>query len=119
MNATFCSNCGSKHPYTYAKPKFCSSCGTSLGAELKTAATKASVDDEYDDDFEDEDGESTNSNHVPRISKLQFDLEDYSEYQSFSLGSIFGDNSPPTNQSKRRKSQNLDDFVNEKPRRGE
>lgn len=121
MNATFCSNCGAKHTYTYAKPKFCSSCGTNLGPELKKtiATSKPSVDEEYDDTEDDDDGEYSNSSHVPQLRKLDIEIEKYSDSSSFTLGSIFGQADSQPAQPRRRTSQSLGDFVNDKPRRGE
>ena len=120
MNATFCSNCGAKHTYTYAKPKFCSSCGFNLGPELKTAVAKSkpNIEDEYEDE-DDEDGEFSNSSHVPTIRKLEVEVEKYAESTSFTLGSIFGQVDQLPAQPRRRTSQSLGDFVNDKPRRGE
>lgn len=117
MNAIFCSSCGSKHTFTYAKPKFCSSCGASMGAMLKQ--TQASRPAPVDDDFDDEDEDSSNYDHVPQIRKLDIEVEKYSESPSFTLGSLFGDNTAQPQTPRRRSSQSLDSFVNTKPRRGE
>jgi ribosomal protein L37E len=120
MNATFCSNCGSKHTFTYAKPKFCSSCGFSLGPELKkSASSSAAVDDDSYDDDEDEDSDFSNASFVPRLKKLELDIEKYSESNSFTLGSIFGESNSQPVQPRRRTAQSLGDFINDKPRRGE
>jgi len=121
MNTIFCSQCGAKHTYTYAKPKFCSGCGTSLGPELKKtiATSKPSVNDEYDDVEDDEDSEYSNSSYVPQLRKLDIEIEKYSESNSFTLGSIFGQTDSHPTQPRRRTSQSLGDFVNDKPRRGE
>jgi hypothetical protein len=37
MNKVFCVSCGFKILYEIAKPKFCSSCGSSIGASLSSA----------------------------------------------------------------------------------
>lgn len=118
MSAIYCSNCGIKHEYSYAKPKFCSSCGNPMGAQpLKpTVAQRAAPDEDYEDDDGDED--SSNSSYVPQLRRLQVDVEPYSEGASFTLGSLFGENSPPS-QPRRNRAKNLDDFISEKPRRGE
>lgn len=120
MNVTFCSNCGAKHTFTYAKPKFCSSCGFNLGPELKKSVAATSSND-TDQDYEDEedDGEFSNSSFVPKLRKLELDVETYSESPSFTLGSLFGEANTAPIQPRRRGSQSLGDFVNEKPRRGE
>ncbi len=41
MNKLFCTDCGVKHEWTTAKPKFCSSCGLSFVPGMK--ATEAAV----------------------------------------------------------------------------
>jgi ribosomal protein L37E len=117
MSAIYCSNCGVKHSYTYAKPKFCSSCGSPLGAEVKKAAPQKQ---EYveEDDYDDEDGDSSNQMHVPNLRKIEVDVEQYQENSSFTLGSLFGDNSQNASK-RRRRTQNIDDFISEKPRKGE
>lgn len=119
MNAIFCSNCGSKHTFTYAKPKFCSSCGFNLGPELKNNNSSSAPNDDVYDEDEDEDEDSTDASFVPQLKKLELDIEQYSESNSFTIGSLFGENNSQPFQSKRRKSQFLGDFINDKPRRGE
>jgi ribosomal protein L37E len=122
MISIFCPNCGSKHTYNYSKPKFCSSCGNAMAAMLEKpkAVSKArlsSNDDDYDDD--DSDPENSSAEHVPQINKFQFEIEHESEYNSFSLGSIFGQGSEPSKTTRRRSAASVDDFVNQKTRRGE
>lgn len=120
MNATFCPNCGAKHTFTYAKPKFCSSCGSSLGPELKKSQAAVSQVDQNDDDEDfDDDGESSDINYVPKIRKFEIDVEKYSDSNSFSLGSLFGEDTAPSTKGRRNTSRSLEDFVNDKPRRGE
>ena len=88
-----------------------------MGAQIsKAAPSRPAIEDEDYDDNDDED--STNSSFVPNIRRLQVDIENYNESTSFTLGSLFGENSTPS-QSRRNRSKNLDDFISEKPRRGE
>lgn len=120
MNATFCSDCGAKHTYTYSKPKFCSGCGSSLGPvaakTLPATKSRASTDD-YDDD--DEDSDFSNSSYVPDIRRIEVEIEKPSEAHFTTLGTIFGQaNSAPT-QSRRGQIHSIDSFVNDKPRRGQ
>jgi len=122
MSVTFCSSCGAKHEYNYAKPKFCSSCGNSLGLQLTEssvgrAKNNAVNDDDYDDGEED-DLSNSDSNRVPNIRKLDFELEIDTDINTFSLGSIFGQPSHQSNNSRRKSSTSVDDFVSNKPRRG-
>ncbi len=82
----------------------------------KAVAQRSREDDDYEDDEIDED--STNISHVPRLRRIEVDVEAYSEASSFTLGSLFGENAQPSN-TRRKRSQNLDDFISDKPRRGE
>lgn len=93
MRSIYCTECGAKSEYTVSAPKFCSSCGTPMGAESKKLATakedkptkqrtntppplpksrnqrrsmhreESLADDETDFDY------------VPDISKLQYDID--------------------------------------------
>jgi hypothetical protein len=56
--------------------------------------------------------------HVPNLRKIEVDVEQYQENSSFTLGSLFGDNSQNASK-RRRRTQNIDDFISEKPRKGE
>jgi ribosomal protein L37E len=115
MSAIYCSSCGVKHTYSYAKPKFCSSCGSPMSVEIKKPQPQRQVEEEeYDDD---DDPDSSNSSYVPQINKLQVDVENYSENSSFSLGALFGQKTEPS--TRRRRSRSVDDFISEKPRSGE
>lgn len=118
MSLLYCSQCGKKHEYNFAKPNFCSACGYSLGVVLASkqpTAAKAparkvrpTTDEE---DFDDEDFSDTDE--LPEIDKLEFDVENFSDYNSFSLGSIFGqDQTIP--KTTRKRSVSLEDFKNNK-----
>lgn len=43
MNKVFCSSCGHKNVYEVTKPKFCSSCGTTIGASAPAPARREAV----------------------------------------------------------------------------
>lgn len=125
MSAIFCSSCGMKHTYQYAVPKFCSGCGSSLGAVMQTAPKKTVAkaskeeDDDVDDDLDDE--VFSDSDYVPNIRKIQVEVETASNINTFTLGSILNQKSDGTqNEPFRRSSRarSVDDFVNEKPRSG-
>ena len=120
MSAIYCSTCGVKHEYSYAKPKFCSSCGNPMGAQppKTNVAKRPPADEDYEEEDEDGDEDSSNFSYVPQIRRLQVDVEPYSEGTSFTLGSLFGENAAPS-QPRRNRAKNLDDFISEKPRRGE
>jgi len=51
MNKVFCSSCGHKNVYEVTKPKFCSSCGTTIGASAPAKARKEAVAEiEYEEE---------------------------------------------------------------------
>jgi hypothetical protein len=52
----------------------------------KIAATR-----QYDVDVDEDDEDSTDVDFVPDISRLAIDVENFSEYNTFSLGSLFGE----------------------------
>lgn len=128
MSVIYCSECGKKHEYSFAKPNFCSSCGSPFGMAKLKKAKKPSREEEYDDeedeyededeDFEDDDGSFTNSKSVPNIRKIQVDIETAAQYNTFDLGSMFGSESntaPKTSAPKRRnRSTSLEDFKQNK-----
>jgi hypothetical protein len=106
-----------KHTYNYSKPKFCSGCGHAIGVSLaKVSAPKKPSYEEEDEEYDDEDPDNTDNNHVPSIRKLQVEVENYSESNRFSLGSIFGQNSSETVSARRRRTSSVDEFINSKNR---
>jgi hypothetical protein len=120
MSQIFCSSCGVKHQYTYSKPKFCSSCGQSFGAAfLPTKKQESVAQYDIDEENEDEDdGESTNIQHVPNIRNLQVDIEREDGVNQFTLGSLFGQGNAGVSRRSRR-SKTVDDFISEKSTSGE
>ena len=125
MSVIYCSGCGKKHDYNFAKPNFCSTCGDPFGmAKLKKISqAKVKEDEDLEDDedgegyFED-DGESfSNATHVPNIKKFQVDIETSEIYNTFNLGSIIGNESNQTakaSSSRRNQSVSLEDFKQSK-----
>jgi hypothetical protein len=122
MSVIYCSQCGFKHNYNLAKPNFCTQCGGPLGAvspyNKKLPAAKNKVkEDEYDDDEEydddDDDEDSTNASYVPDIGKLAVAVEHTEGYNTFNLGSIFGQPSESSS-PRRRRNMTLDNFKNTK-----
>lgn len=98
MSVTYCSECGKKHDYNFAKPNFCSSCGESFGSVRsksvnKHSSTQNNDDEEEDFDEDDDDGSFTNASYVPDIRKIQVDIENDAQYNTFNLGSIINNDS--------------------------
>lgn len=92
MNKIFCSQCGQKHEYTDSKPKFCSECGSPLGA-ISASGQKRT---KYEDEDEDEDDEDINFD----TSKILLRVESHQE-KGVKLGDIFKEASPPGEKVKR------------------
>jgi hypothetical protein len=109
MNYIFCSSCGSKIEYNLSKPNFCVKCGFNLGFKKESSAKKNDFV-ESNDEFLEED--ETPCDSVPSIRKLQVDVENDIENNSFSFGSLFGKDSKKTFVGRNRKS--LEDFVNDR-----
>jgi hypothetical protein len=79
MASIFCPSCGSKSEYKFAIPNFCFKCGSSYSqASSFRKNIPPVVSDELDID-ENEDSEEfeefSNSTRVPRILKLQVDID--------------------------------------------
>tara|TARA_B110000305_G_C19456417_1_gene651214 strand:+ start:2202 stop:2582 length:381 start_codon:yes stop_codon:yes gene_type:complete len=63
MITEYCTKCGAKYEYSLNKPKFCSSCGTSLDGEVSQATAK-----EQDTKVIEQ------QDILPSISKLEYSL---------------------------------------------
>lgn len=131
MLKIYCTDCGAPTEYSLNKPKFCSSCGFSFTGQVAkkeekvvqkvliqnpTIAKRPNIDPE---DYEDEDTEITEADHVPEISDLSFDL-DVPSRQKQTLGSIMGTSQSQENQLRKNKSSQkidkkkvIEDFAKE------
>jgi hypothetical protein len=123
MSVIYCSGCGKKHDYNFAKPNFCSTCGGAFGMAKLKKVSQAKEDEDIEDDEEGEDyfeddGESfSNVNSVPKIRKIQVDIETAAQYNTFDLGSIIGSESNQTSRGsspRRNRSTSLEDFKQNK-----
>lgn len=94
MAKIFCPNCGSKSEYQFAVPNFCSKCGNpynskknqvNLHSSFSNTDSEEDLANEDSEEFEN-DNESffSNSNKVPKISKINFDVD----YSSDAIKSI-------------------------------
>jgi hypothetical protein len=123
MSVIYCSGCGKKHDYNFAKPNFCSTCGGAFGMAKLKKVSQAKEDedienDEEGEDYFEDDGESfSNVNSVPKIRKIQVDIETAAQYNTFDLGSIIGSESNQTSRGsspRRNRSTSLEDFKQNK-----
>jgi len=87
MAFIFCPSCGSRSEYKFATPNFCFKCGSAYSGSsnftqssktFKNIASKTVGNDEevYDEEEAEEDSEDfSNSTRVPRISRLQVEID--------------------------------------------
>lgn len=123
MASIFCPSCGSKSEYKFAVPNFCFKCGgaysqssnsSQINRSLKTSELKTSDPDERDDwDNEDDDSEEgfsdfSNSTRVPRISRLQVEIDSSTDVRVVKFGDLLNENS--TSSFKRPKNLDLDNL---------
>ncbi len=86
MQHIFCTECGSKNIYSGPKPKFCSSCGASIGSvsDKKRESPKrmSSASENLKED-------ETDIDHVPNIGKLDYDVS-YHEagHKTYKFGDV-------------------------------
>jgi hypothetical protein len=99
----FCSECGVKVEYKFSPPKFCSHCGVSMGnvgigptARIEKGVEKTSKKIEAVSDSE------TDANHVPRISKLEYEIDNFGRNYDMTIGSLAGKTAPKPRHIRRR-----------------
>jgi hypothetical protein len=97
MAASFCTNCGHKMTYSFSPPNFCGKCGTKLNASAANAsvapkAVTKKMNNAEEDEWIDDDGneEYSNSEDLPSISSLAYELENDSTNRQYQLGELFG-----------------------------
>ena len=95
----FCFECGHKLEYKFSVPNFCPQCGAKIGGGEKAVATvKEPTKQAVKRSVESEDG-FTNSQEVPKISKLEFEIENFGADVQHSIGSLFGKRAPTKRQT--------------------
>jgi ribosomal protein L37E len=114
MLKIYCSDCGAVTEYSLNKPKFCSSCGFSFTGQVvkkeekvvqkvlmqkPTIAKRPNIEPE---DYEDDDTEITEVDHVPEISNLSFDIDTNSRGKE-TIGSIMGSSAGQDNELRKNK----------------
>lgn len=65
MNVLYCPQCGAKLEYAVHKPKFCSSCGESLGSTARGAVARVAPEDLAEEDLPES---------LPNLSKLEYEI---------------------------------------------
>jgi hypothetical protein len=109
MNRMFCTECGNKMEYSYSKPKFCSSCGSSCSGLPAKKSLKSKEEAPIEESLSEDE---TSIDELPDVSKIDVELENYAN-NVFTFGSLAGEEvSPP---SRRRKgSMDLESFIDAK-----
>lgn len=109
MSHLFCHTCGTKLPYSHAKPNFCGKCGQSLTTTASSNTAEGSpILKESVVISQDE----TDASSVPLIGKLQVEY-DTSDHSSFTLGSLVGEQTKSDYQNNHG-SRSINEFIDEK-----
>jgi hypothetical protein len=121
MASIFCPNCGCKAEYKFSAPNFCYKCGlpynigsSAVQKHKQISRSKRTADEDVDfaEESEDEDVEETyfsNSTRVPRISRLNVDIEMSSDVRVVKFSDLTSPNYEATKFPKG-KTQNLSDL---------
>jgi hypothetical protein len=128
MASIFCPHCGAKAEYNFSPPNFCYKCGLSYGGmdaavqkhkqfsrnkNSKRDLGEEDVDVDSEDDYQDE-NESyfSNSTRVPRISKINVDIDISSDVRVVKFSDLMSPNYEIA-QFPRGKTQSLSDLSDE------
>ncbi len=109
MSHLFCHSCGTKLSYAHAQPNFCGKCGQQLNSSTASHNTAEGLSVLKESVVVSQD--ETDASSVPSIGKLQVEY-DTSDHNSFTLGSLVGENSETSRP--KRESRSIDEFIDEK-----
>ena len=104
----YCSECGAKHEYKFSPPKFCSNCGAPMGVATMNESKPLSRNVSSAKKFKAIGDDETDAEFVPDISKLEYDIEDYTAGVQQTIGSLGGKSLPKKRKSNIKK---LDDIL--------
>jgi len=130
MASIFCPSCGAKSEYQFSAPNFCSKCGKSYVethvasksinsiSQMRSARFKASSEqneEDYDDNEESDSDDSetdsfSNAVKVPRIRKLDVEIDSSTDVRIIKFENLLNGNSNSDVFSKS-KSRQLDDLI--------
>lgn len=97
MSSFYCMQCGNKMEYKYSPPKFCSSCGESLGRIEKSKDRVREVNEE-----------ETDMDYVPEIGNLEVSVEN-EDNRRITLGVLWGQEGLKS--SNRNESRSINEFL--------
>lgn len=126
MATIFCPTCGSKATYMHAPPNYCAKCGQpyvptfSSKPNLRSSLSNRNIRDDEDeiegDDFDDDSSIRgdfySDSNRVPRLSKISVEIDSSTDVRVFKMSDIIGEQT--SKQFQTNKPRNLNDFIDEK-----
>ena len=104
MAIKFCTDCGKKIEYKFSPPKFCSSCGTSIGI---ASASEESKPRRSLQKIETLNEDETDAQYVPHISKFEYEIDTFGADVQQTMASLAG---RETAKPKRRSVKSLGDF---------
>ena len=87
MAIKFCTECGARHEYKFSAPKFCSNCGAPMGV---ANASKPTHQKEVSKKITALNDNETDAESVPRIKKLEYEIDDFGANVNHTLGSLGG-----------------------------
>ena len=91
MAIKFCTECGARHEYKFSAPKFCSSCGAPMGV---ANASEPTHQKEVSKKITTLNENETDAESVPRITKLEYEIDDFGTNVNHTLGSLGGRSAP-------------------------
>ena len=109
MNHLFCQSCGNKLEYANAKPNFCVKCGTALHSHASSMTVAPKIQQPASATSEDE----TNAESIPHIDRLEVEYDVSNGNNTFTLGSLAGQNTPPDYKGGNAPSS-VDEFIDDK-----
>jgi len=98
MATIFCPVCGSKSEYKFAIPNFCYKCGSAYN-QSTNLNKKNLVNDDYeendDEDGSEDESDFSNSTRVPRISRLQVEIDASTDVRVIKFQDLLNNTSSP------------------------
>ena len=90
----FCSECGTKVEYKFSPPKFCSNCGAPMGVSTVNESKPINRNVESTRKIQAISESETDADHVPNISKLEYEIDTFGSEMVQNIGSLAGKKAP-------------------------
>lgn len=98
----FCSECGTKIEYKFSPPKFCSNCGAPMGIAAANESKPLNRNVRSSRKIEAISDDETDAQYVPKISKLEYEIDTFGSQYNQTIGSLGGKSAPVKRQTKKR-----------------